>query len=216
MLLISRLAVVSCFVPVLFFIFHFKVKALKLSHWTTWVGFTILNALIFDLIGAAFFVFKWGNNSLLFLHLYTIAETTLLAFLFHYFFRSKTLRFWIFGFLILILSIETFQLTREGYLFQMNPITRSLESLFVVFFSLLYFYRMLSEMKVQDISRDLMFWVSTAFLMYFGGNFILFLLSDQLIRNTPAITGIQVFVLHSILQLTLNTLLSIGIWRSSR
>ncbi len=91
-----------------------------------------------------------------------------------------------------------------------NPHARALQALLVLFFVLSYFYRTLREMKITQLERDPLFWVSTGLLLYFSGSLLIFIVSNS-ITTSPAIM-FTVWGIHSLLNILLNIFLAISLW----
>jgi hypothetical protein len=62
---------------------------------------------------------------------------------------------------------------RQFYLF--DSIGYSLVSASVVVYVLMYFHQLLTNVTEQDIFQDFNFWLTSGFLTYFSGSFIIFL-----------------------------------------
>lgn len=163
-----------------------------------------------DLASTAHFLLKLGNNLYL-LHIFTLLETILIGLMYKLYLRTKLPGVWVWGGILIVWATEVAQNPFGPYLFEMNSYARSLSALFIIGLVVYYFYRLLIDLEERHLLRVPMFWFSTAFLFYFSGNLILFLFSGQLIKTVSAVDGVQMFVIHSILQITKNILLSIGL-----
>ena len=56
-----------------------------------------------------------------------------------------------------------------------DSIAYSIVSASLVIYALMYFHQLLSNVTEEDIFRDFNFWLTSSFLIYFLGNFIIFL-----------------------------------------
>lgn len=63
-----------------------------------------------------------------------------------------------------------------------NAYTSTVSSLAFIVISLAYFYVLIQQMPAERISRLPMFWVNSAFLIYYSGNFTIHLAVDYLIK----------------------------------
>jgi hypothetical protein len=61
--------------------------------------------------------------------------------------------------------------------------TNTLSSFVFILVSLLYFYVLIQQMPTETITRLPMFWINTAFLLYYAGNFTIYLFVDYLIQQ---------------------------------
>lgn len=173
----------------------------------------ILLCFVVDVAATSHYIFKLGNNLYL-VHIFTLLETFLIGLIYKQYMGSKLPGIWVWGGVLAVWATELAQNPFGPYLFEMNSYARSLSALFIIGLVVYYFYRLLIDLEERHLLRVPMFWFSTAFLFYFSGNLILFLFSGQLIKTVSAVDGVQMFVIHSILQITKNILLSIGLWQT--
>lgn len=85
-----------------------------------------------------------------------------------------------------------------------------------IVFSLLatsFFLKMITEMKVTNPLRYPLFWVNSAFLVYFSGSVFLTLFFDSLAR-LHEISAVLSYIFHNTLGLTKNILIAIAFWIS--
>lgn len=173
----------------------------------------ILLCFVVDVAAISHYIFKLGNNLYL-LHIFTLLETILIGLIYKLYMGTKLPGPWVWGGILAVCATELAQNPFGPYLFEMNSYTRSLSALFIIGLVVYYFYRLLVDLEERHLLQVPMFWFSTAFLFYFSGNLILFLFSGQLVARVSPVQGVQVFLIHAILQITKNILLSVGLWQT--
>ena len=92
---------------------------------------------------------------------------------------------------------------------------RSFSSIILVFFSILYYYRVLTETKIGKLANEPMIWINTAVLLYFAGSLfynVLFTIILEFSREFLKL-GASYFL---ILNLIFYTLITIGIIKAGR
>lgn len=92
-----------------------------------------------------------------------------------------------------------------------NTYARSLEGVLVVILCLGWCYRTLSEMKIQRLEKDPVFWVNTGFLLYFSGNVLLFAFSNYILPLQKSL-NLYVWAFHGLLNILLNAFIALGLW----
>lgn len=143
------------------------------------------------------------------LHLFTIIQTVLLAKLYQQHLQPliapRTMNMIIISFIV-IASLGA--IYADGLL-RFNSSARVLESLLLIIFSLLYFYKTLRELKIKRLEQEPIFWISTGILIYFSGNFLIFICCNYIITSNPFL--FTAWGLHAILNICLNLLFTIAL-----
>ena len=96
-----------------------------------------------------------------------------------------------------------------------NNYSRSVESIVVIGYTIGYFYKVLSEMVVEQPVKEPSFWISIAFLIYFSGSLFLFIFGDYIIHHSFKTYGIY-WGLHAIIMWILYSMIAIGLWCKSK
>jgi hypothetical protein len=86
-----------------------------------------------------------------------------------------------------------------------------LESVILVFFGFYHFYTLMRQDTIEKLLSLPSFWVSVAVLLYFGGNFFLFLLGRFLSTNDHMMLWQSV---HNILNMLFYILISYAFWKT--
>lgn len=90
----------------------------------------------------------------------------------------------------------------------------AVESLFMITASVALFYKLLNELKIVNIHRLPILWISFATLFYYSGNLFVFLTSGYL-EDYPD-TLILTWMFHNVLNVTKNMLFAVALWQSYR
>ncbi len=83
--------------------------------------------------------------------------------------------------------------------------------LMMIISALVYLYRLLNEMPVEQIQKLPLFWVAFGVLVYYGGTLFLFLFNNYLLKHLLASHQV-IWVLHNVLNITKNAFLFIALW----
>lgn len=163
-------------------------------------GSTFISLLAF-LLGV-----ELGLSNLFLLHIYTIFEFILYAFIFRSVLNPVFFKFILFTFPLFaaINSIFFEQLNT------MNVLNRSINALLIMFFVLSFFLVNLKEMKILRMEREPLFWVSIGALFYNAASFFIFIFSRDLeLYNDLYFTY---FGIHSLFTILLYTFYTIALW----
>jgi hypothetical protein len=87
-----------------------------------------------------------------------------------------------------------------------------LEGVLVILLCLTWCWRVLTEMKIQRLEQNPVFWANTGFLIYFSGNVLLFAFSNFILDYDKSL-NLYVWAFHGLLSGLLYLLISIGLWK---
>ncbi len=93
---------------------------------------------------------------------------------------------------------------------EVDNLSLSLTSLFLVIYSLFTYYDSIQNIVDQDILSSPFFWLNTAVLFYFGGNLFLFIFSNYL-TNGAQLNGL--WIINLVLNVFYYSLITIGFWK---
>lgn len=158
------------------------------------------------------FCFNAKNNILLF-NLYTIIETILISTYYYFIIPNKYWKSLIFIISVLISTYSISQLLPTKVT-SLNSVSLTTESIMIVVFSILTFHNILKYPKYLNLLSAPIFWINSAFLLFFSGNLFLHLFSQFLQEH-----GLEAFyelwaLWHSLLNILFYTLISIGFWKT--
>ncbi|SOE23920.1 hypothetical protein SAMN06298216_4293 [Spirosomataceae bacterium TFI 002] len=154
-------------------------------------------------------------NNLPYLHLYTWLEFSVIGLLFTRLLEGFSNRKYLF---LVILGFSAFCLANALFIQGINnynSYSRSLESLLIIIFCFIFYYRMFNDLSIKEPENSPDFWLVTAFFLYFTGSFVLFILSN-LINHETRILNITAWTMHAFLLAILHIFISIGLWKTSR
>jgi len=97
----------------------------------------------------------------------------------------------------------------------LNTYTRVFGSIILIFYCLLYYYRLLTDLLVQELLRLPMVWYVTSNLMYNAGTLFLLLFVTYLIEVLH--NDLLVYwSFHNILDIIQDLLIMVGLWQDLR
>jgi len=154
-----------------------------------------------------------GDSNTYMFHYYTIAEFTLIS-LFYSFFFKQYFNPIIINLIIPIFLIAAYMDYKINGLDTMNNYSSSLEAIILSFYSFFFFYYVLKNLVFEDLLATPVFWLNTAVLFYFAGNFILFIFSNYMAKSDPRKYMLLWSIIHTFFNVLYNALLSIGFWKA--
>jgi len=161
--------------------------------------------------GLSSYLSSFSINNLWLLHLYTPLEFFCITWFFSIVlkgFLPRQVFVWtVIGFTALSVLNSLFLQDVNTF----NTYARSLEGVLVVILCLVWCYRTLSEMKIQRLEQDPVFWVNTGFLLYFSGNVLLFAFSNYILPLQKSL-NLYVWAFHGLLNMLLNAFIALGLW----
>jgi hypothetical protein len=160
-----------------------------------------------------YYIVKSGKDPYLMNMLYTSMEFTFVILFYYLFYKVH------FDISKIILTLIPFfygvcvltYLTAEEKLYGSYSI--SIEALVVSLFALGSFVFLLRKMLFKNILSEPFFYINTGFLFYFLGNLTFFAMGSY-IKQMDASSYIGLQIIHSILNISLNVLMSIGFWKA--
>lgn len=150
-------------------------------------------------------------NNLFLYHFYSVAEFVLLGVLYvrHLdgLIESVYIRFILAVFVLFALVNTLFFQSLQ----QFNSHVTFAESLLLIIFSILYFYKELRDLENRNLDRVPMFWINTAVITYFSGALVLFHVANDLIPESMKVKGV-VWGIHALFNIVHYTLFAIALW----
>jgi hypothetical protein len=152
-----------------------------------------------------------GTNEIL--HVFTIIEFCLISLFFASFFKKY------FNPRIIYSLIPSFCVL--AYLdYKINGLNTTvslsliLESFILVVYTLFFYYYVLKNLIFENLLSQPVFWVCTAILFYFSGNFVLFVCGKYMARVDLDKYVIFWTIIHTFFNLLYNVFLSLGFWKA--
>jgi hypothetical protein len=92
-----------------------------------------------------------------------------------------------------------------------NSYSKSVESVFLVFFSIGWFYKVFIDGTIKRLELHPIFWINEAVLIYVAGSFLLFV-TNNFLMEIPLIEFFEAWALHGIFIMIHYIFISIGLW----
>jgi hypothetical protein len=155
---------------------------------------------------------RQSSNTYIILNIFLITQFSLLVWLFRRQFDERKFIDFVHGLFIIFAFVN---LTMFQGLWVLNSVTNVASCLILIIVCLFYFYKLLVELPTIHIQELPMFWISFGVLIYYAGNFFLFLVNNYLNhdQNGP---HRYMWILHNLLNVTKNMLFAIALWQSYR
>lgn len=176
----------------------------KLLIWTLMICSVALN--IIQLILGAYHI-----RSLFIGHIYTLIEFVFIVYIYKTM-LNKLIPNAVFT--IILIAFVFFSLLNAFFIqgWQANnSYQRTIESVLVVGFALLYFYNTTRELKVKQIERESMFWLSVGVLLYFSGALFIFIFSNYLLHYSRSL-ALTFWVAHAFFLILFYISAAIALW----
>lgn len=200
------LSTLSILLPTFFGAVFFK----SLSRPIKILVFFIFTGVIFEGVTAAFFFFKM-NNMVIF-HLFTIFEFLFISAIYYCLFNNPILKKIVILLFAGFFAYSTIDIFYSGDINLLNGINRVIESGILMIYFFGYLYSSLVESHVPFVERNPYFILTIGFLIYFIGTVLLFFFSNNIIKSNI----ISAWTIHSILNIFLNVIYTVTIWRCSK
>lgn len=202
-ILIAHFSSISVIVPLILAIIQWRRLPVSISS----IRWLLISASIIDLLSFIFSKYSIPNHSLG--NVYLLIQFSILLYMFSLqfdrtvFFKAAYVAFIIFYFVNLIF-FQSF--------FTFNTNSNVAACLILITVSIMFFYKLLSELKVSNIHRLPILWIAFATLFYYSGNLFLFLASRYLEQSRESYAIL--WTIHNILNLTKNVLFGIALWQN--
>lgn len=177
--------------------------------------------LLFIVVSCIFEMFffitsKLGVRNIAFFHLYTLVEFGCLC----YFFRTvlgersaAILRFLSIAFAVYLVANPFLFEALDTY----NSISRSLESILLTVFCLMYFYKIYVEETVMNLEDQPVFWIVTGLAIYLTVGLFSHLLAGFILKGSvDRDTLMTSYAFVQISNIIKNGLISLSAWKASR
>ncbi len=207
----SNLQVVSgfsIFVTLLFVLLYRKSISKKFVPLAILVGI----ACITEVINFVFLA-KDQNNDLV-IRVYTIFEAVLISYFYFLFFKGSFSANWFLIILIIFFFVAIIDLYFNG-IQNFDNYATSFESITFSAMSLWAFYFIAKKFLFEKILSEPVFWFNAGILIYFGGNLILFIFDNYMLKYRTS-SHIALWTMHSVLNIFYNIILAVGFWKTKR
>ncbi|HEY1055340.1 MAG TPA: hypothetical protein VGE24_09400 [Emticicia sp.] len=216
LMLFSTVSEVSILIPLTIIFLRKKYLSTELRILTAYVVLTLIRN--FFGVTSDILYFTGGNNfhTLFYYNWHSIIGFYIIAFLY---FRLTHHTYWR-VFIIIACCVFTFFSILEipsGSITQINTsffnnYTYTASSLIVLIIVLAYFYQLLQDLKVENITKFPYFWVSVGLLFFLGGNLFVNLF---LIKAAKSTTQVSWGIINSALSILFHFTISLAFWYSN-
>jgi hypothetical protein len=92
--------------------------------------------------------------------------------------------------------------------------SNAIDGLILIIVSILFFYKLLNELKIVNVHRLPILWIAFGTLFYYSGNLFVFLAASYLEQDPGTLT--LFWILHNALNTIKNILFAVALWQSYR
>ncbi|QQS67068.1 MAG: hypothetical protein IPP08_02525 [Chlorobiota bacterium] len=182
---------------------------IKIEQPYKWIGILILQGVISELIAHIvpyiFIYFNMERTNSIVYHISTPIEFIIYAIIFSNFFNSKSWDKILFIMVILLLLTEVVNTIYIQPLNVSNTNIFILESLFLVFLSLVHFLKIRENTSYSNIFKEGVFWFNSAVLFYYSINILIWgfhSIKVYQLKNPPLIIYDILYIISGLLYLT--------------
>jgi len=201
--------ILSELIAVLFGTFFFKSLNRKFVFLYVFVCYAFITEVLLHVFSKLGF-----SNTLPGTHIYGPVEFLLLSLLYYHHFKKTNIPKLILGIIVLfelycILNPIFFQSIYE------YSSTRAVSSLILVFFSILYFHKVMIETKIRKLSGEPMVWINTAVLLYFSANLFYNILFTMILEYSREFS-LLVSAYFTVFNVVFYLLIAVGFFKSGK
>jgi hypothetical protein len=146
-------------------------------------------------------------------HIYTIAEFTLVSFLFIEIIKSKAFKKTVLSILFLFYVLAFFNIAFFESINSYNSNTRSFQGVIMLFYCVYFFYTLFSNAEVKDLSKYPYFWLVSGMIIYYSGTLFLYVLGDRIVLHKEYFTY---YAIHNALSIVQNIFFAFTLWLGSK
>jgi hypothetical protein len=206
LLLITYVSIFSVIVPLSLAILHWN----RISPDISALRWLLVASLIFDVV-MFILAIVFSLTNLVVGGVYMFIQFTVLLYIFSLQFQRKNI------FIVAYVSMALFYLS--GLFFFEGSIaslvgSNAVDGLILMIISIMFFYKLLNELKVVEIHRLPMLWIAFGTLLYYSANLFVFLASHYLEKDIE--TYRWFWAQHAIFNISKNILFAVGLWQSYR
>jgi hypothetical protein len=141
---------------------------------------------------------------------YSILEFILIAWFYKEFFRNRSFSAGIYFLIAVFIIISAIDYYHKG-ISNAKLYIYSIESILLISFSFYLFLYVMKNQVTNDLIAETFFWINCAIMLYYGGNFVLFLLIKILsFKQIELMWGF----LHNSVNILYNIILILGFWKT--
>lgn len=208
----EQLIIFFAFLPILIASITGAIKFKKLDPTLKLLSLLIFFALVVESISRILWLYKISN---LFLWpVYVSVEFAFLIWIYSMELQNKFLskvKIWLILFFTAYVSYKTFQVSSRINLIDNSG--RLLESMVLISIILFYYYKLYVNQPLSNLWSVPMFCVSTGLLIFFAGNFFIFLFINFILQYSQKL-NYQIWIIHASLNCVLYLIYTFALWKS--
>lgn len=196
----------SIIIPLIACLIKFKTFNVELKV----LFFYIIVASIIE--GVGFYLWKKNIETYIVQNVFTFFEFTLILTIYYLLFERRIIRLFIFLCYLVFVFTYVYVMFISGKFSQQDNILNTFEATTFMILAYYYFYKVISELQITNLSAYYFTWINTAFLIYFSAGFVMFLFNEY-IENLHLQWFYLIYCLYLVTSLGCNLILTIGIWK---
>jgi len=197
----------SAFIPLIAAIINYKYIQKSLTS----IFILLIIAIVVEVVGKL--LREKGENNFFLFHGFTIIEFTLLSLFYYNFFKKYFNSLFIIVLIFGFVGVAFVDYKING-LNDMDSFSGSTECLILTIYSLYLFYFVLQKLVFSNLLSQPVFWINSAVLLYFAGNLLLFIFSNDLLKTDLTKHYLLWAVIHSFCNIFYNLFLTVGFWKA--
>ena len=193
-----------------FIIAFIRRNYLQREHKTLWL---LVSCAILTEIGSYILMYIFKTDPISLFNFYMILETILISLYYFLTINNKTFKIFISIFNLLFILYAVIELITI-HSKTLNNVLLTYQSLMVIASSIVTFNSIIKDQKHNNILSASIFWINSAFLIYFSGNMFLHLFDNYLQEHAMYALYELWGLWHSSSNIIFYTLISIGFWKT--
>lgn len=165
---------------------------------------------VLEIVAHAYFLNKMNNMR--FLHYFTILEFIAVMLIYFSLIKTKIYRMIILILTFLVSIFLAYPLFDANAINELNSLQRVIEAITLLFLLVFYFIYLSKKSKIRHLEDSPIFLLSSGLFIYFSGTLLLFHFSKGLVGQGLFV----IWSIHSFLNVFLNIIYAIVIWKGSR
>ncbi|PJJ59150.1 hypothetical protein [Hymenobacter chitinivorans] len=159
---------------------------------------------------------RYWHNNILSTYLIIWLETLFLSYTYYQTFNTRLNRQLLVGASMVFLATAVSEYVFWAGLYGTKTYTRMAQSLLLIGAALMYFEKILRELRNIRLERDPMFLVSVGVTLYYSGTLMVFVLEDSMQKNYQINQIWLMYSIQSVLLIAFNGLLAVALYNSSK
>lgn len=159
---------------------------------------------------AAYFIIRADGNQAIIYLIFSLIEYGILSYIFASGIRPFLSSSFFWSMSVFFFLFFLFEIIFLSGIARFNAYSTAIESLIIIAYALIFFYKTLKELKIRHLEQEPLFWLSTGVLLYFSSSFFIFLFTNYVSSSNRVL--FIIWGIHAIFNILLNVFYSIAIW----